>query len=220
MPRSLSTVRISKAQGKVVFILKMRAAQNYKRAIQSALKDDIFYKAAVHLQERAIAALKYTYLSTKGKRSERHRNRKYKDVTKRLETYLFDVPKPKRTAQGTYQIRTVPNLALLNRKFPYLKWQEGGANPMLDNQPYRITFSGKLFPITKRKAQALRGKKLKDSRGRITRFNQIRDIPVLHPGLEPRHFILTANRLVKTQGGKIVSDFIRKELAKRGLKFR
>ncbi len=91
---------------------------------------------------------------------------------------------------------------------------------MLDQQPYRATLSRKLLPITKKRAQALRGKKLKDSRGRITRFNQIVDVPVLHPGLEPRHFILTANRLVKTQGGKIVSDFIRKELAKRGLKFR
>jgi hypothetical protein len=201
----------------VTFKKNFRPLKNEVKAWREFMEGGGTAKAARHLQERAFTAMKIVFL--KYKRGE---NRLRRDRGGKIEDTIFGGPAENLSVKPNFppavisqsstscEFSLIANFEYLyngsNSPIPHLKWQEEGTKAMTHRQAYRFV-GGKYVNIRKNE--------VRDDLGRFKkRSGQIVWLTVPHPALRPREFILAASRLIKTQGSKITSDFIRQELKK------
>jgi len=204
-------------QGSLNTKINLKGFENYIEELKYLASGDILRRAASHLQERAFLAMKRKYFQTKSNRI--YYNKKYlsKGKDKSIESRLFDskLSAPTRNGKYSYSFRFWPGYTEL-RNLPHLKWQEKGTSAMIDTQPYEITSSKSLGPITKRRAisRAPIGTRKKE-RYRRSEIGGFIELQVPHPGLKARGFIAAGNLYIKTQAQTDLVKFLKKELAKR-----
>ena len=225
--------------GKLTTTLNLDGLESYIKALKGIDGGDILEKAALHLQRKAINAMKEQYLKTASNRIDYNRSRKAKAGKHSIVERLFsDVPVPLKKGNKVVEFQFWAGYGALSSDLPHLRWQEEGTATNIDRQPYEITRfrpgnKGRLWKlrsITKSEAsnrpsvlglhRPNAGYKVRDRKGRYTpgdsvAVGSIYNIRVVHPALKPRNFIAAGNFLIKSQGNKIVTDFVKSEIRKR-----
>lgn len=188
--------------------LILQNIRGYANKLRIVLEGKALDNAAKELQRVAFDAMKKQYFSTKVNRKYYSRAYNSKSQRFKLEHVLFSKKSPiKRVSKNTVQVSFLPKpYEELIRLVPHLQWQEEGTRGVVDSQPYIITKGG-LRAIKKRVASSF-----PKARSRKGRIGSVIYLKVPHYPLKPRNFILAADLVIKTQGGKIIRDSVKKTL--------
>ena len=226
--------------GKLTTRIDLTDLENYIVALKKLGQGDILEKAAKHLQVKAINAMKKQYFNTAVGRIDNKRSRASSIAKGEIESKLFgNVPAPLKKGNKRIDFKIWAGYGAIGRDVPHLKWQEEGTKGMVDQQPYQITNfrpgnKGRPWKLKSiKKSEASSKRQFQGSVSSSGQFNVRRttdknkrfasqvgivgsvfNIQVPHHPLKPRGFIAAGNFLIKTQGDKIVTDFVKRELAK------